>query len=161
MHLGILSDTHDDEKWMNFALLALRQRGASYIIHCGDIGTPRMLDFMVGSPCGFIWGNSDKEPVALMRHAASIGIHCFEYFGEFEMAGKMFAVVHGDDRARMKALLEDQRHDYLLCGHTHVCRDERVGRIRMINPGALYEAKERTCAILHVEEDRLEMIRLD
>ena len=37
----------------------------------------------------------------------------------------------------VRRVLDEQEHDYLLVGHTHVKEDRRVGRVRMINPGAL------------------------
>jgi predicted phosphodiesterase len=35
----------------------------------------------------------------------------------------------------MRSAQQGQRYDYLLHGHTHVRRDERAGRTRIINPG--------------------------
>jgi predicted phosphodiesterase len=50
--------------------------------------------------------------------------------------------------------------DYLLHGHTHELRDERIGRTRMINPGALFRAARYTAALLDPRADRLEILAL-
>ncbi len=52
-------------------------------------------------------------------------------------------------------LLSEQKHDYLLQGHTHVRHDERIGKTRVINPGALHRAREKTVALLDTATDRL------
>ena len=43
---------------------------------------------------------------------------------------------------------QDDGVDFLLHGHTHTVQDERVGRTRVINPGALHRASRYTCALL-------------
>ena len=99
MRLGILSDSHDQATAMRHAMDALRRdRRASYIIHCGDLCSPRMLEFLAGEPAGFVFGNCDLDRAGLRRHAEAIGVHCFDEFGEFTMGGREFAVIHGDDK---------------------------------------------------------------
>ena len=164
MRLGILSDTHDQRPSMQYAIQALQQRGAGFIIHCGDICSPDLLACLTGQPAGFVWGNSDEDHPALQQRAKALGIHCFGDFEEIEALGQKLAVIHGDDKSRMQALLNEQRYDYLLCGHTHVWRDERIGRTRIINPGALMRTKdhtkELTCALLDLRNGRLEKMTI-
>ena len=162
---------------MCHAITALRDRSATYIIHCGDIGSPNMLDLFLILPnqhaAGFIFGNDDVgkcEP--LRRRAGELGVHCFEFFGEFTMAGKAFAVVHGDDEHRLNELVSQRGHDYVLHGHTHVWRDEWIEggskrSVRIINPGALSDPRKdadglrrKTCAMLDLDTGRLERIIL-
>jgi predicted phosphodiesterase len=50
--------------------------------------------------------------------------------------------------------------DYLLHGHSHEVRDERVGRTRIINPGALCRAARYTAAILDPDADALEVLEV-
>jgi predicted phosphodiesterase len=50
--------------------------------------------------------------------------------------------------------------DYLLHGHTHVTRDERVGKTRLINPGALFRAARYTAAVLDPSSDDVELIEV-
>jgi hypothetical protein len=39
-------------------------------------------------------------------------------------------------------------------------RDERFGRTRIINPGALFRASEKTVALLDTEADQLDYLRI-
>ena len=57
-------------------------------------------------------------------------------------------------------LLSEQRHDYLLQGHTHVKQDLRVGKMRIINSGALHRANPRTVALLDTATDSLEFLEI-
>ena len=57
-------------------------------------------------------------------------------------------MIHGDDAALKRRLILGQQHDYLLQGHTHVPHDQRIGRTRLINPGALHRARTKTVATL-------------
>jgi putative phosphoesterase len=160
MLLGILSDTHDRSEMMRLAVAALQERGAQFFIHCGDVCSPDVLDPLAGLPSAFVWGNCDFDRAALQRYGASIDVPCYGAFADLEFDGKTVALLHGDDRARMDALLKAQGHDYLFHGHTHVRRDERVGRTRIVNPGALHRAPEKTCALLDTATDRLEYLKI-
>jgi hypothetical protein len=160
MRLGILSDTHDRYEMMAAAVRALQERGAAFFIHCGDVCTPNLLDLLAGLPSAFVWGNCDWDRMGLQRYAEAIGVPCYGNVADLELDGKKIAVLHGDDRPRLDALLKAQAHDYLFHGHTHVRRDERVGRTRVINPGALHRAAEKTAALLDTEADALEYLKI-
>ena len=160
MLIGILSDTHDRVETARAAIRILRQREAEYFIHCGDVGGEGVIDQLAGLQAAFVWGNNDWDRPALAKYADSIGVRCCDTFGDFELGGKKFAVIHGDDTRLKRRILDEQRHDYLLQGHTHVRRDERVGRVRVINPGALHRAKPMTVALLNTSTDVLEFIEV-
>ena len=158
MLIGIVSDTHDRTDPMAAAIALLQSRGAEFFIHCGDVGSPAVLDYLAGLRAAFVWGNCDHDRLGLQRYAQSIGIETYGNFGELELDGKRFALTHGDDPALKRRLLSEQRHDYLLQGHTHVPQDIRVGRIHLINPGALHRANPKTCALLDTVTDSAEIL---
>jgi putative phosphoesterase len=160
MLLGILSDTHDRYDMMAAAVQALQQRGAAYFLHCGDICSPTLLDHLAGLTSAFVWGNCDWDRLGLQRYAEAIGVPCYGAFGDLEIDGKRIALLHGDDKARLDQVLKAQGHDYLFHGHTHIRRDERAGRTRIINPGALHRAAEKTAALLDLSNDRLEYLTI-
>ena len=157
--IGILSDTHGAGEAASAAVSLLLSKGAQHLIHCGDVGSQSVLDALAGEvPAAFVWGNTDHDRAGLRRYAASLKIECFDTFGELDLAGKRIAVTHGDDARRVRQILADQQHDYLLVGHTHVREDRRVGRVRLINPGALYRAAEKTVALLDLAGDDLRFL---
>ena len=153
MLIGILSDTHGRADAMAAGVAALRGRGAEYFIHCGDVGSETVLDHLGGLASAFIFGNCDFDRVSLTQYAQNLGITCYGNCGDLELAGKRFAVLHGDDERHKRRLLDAQQHDYFLQGHTHVAHDERVGRTHVINPGALHRAKVKSVALLDTNTD--------
>ena len=155
MLLGILSDTHDRLNAAAAGIAALKEAGAEYFLHCGDVGGEQVLDQLAGLRAAFVWGNNDWDRVGLQRYATELGIQCFGAFGELELDGKTIAIAHGDDDRSVRRVLDGQRHDYLFVGHSHVKADMRVGRVRVINPGALHRAREKTVATLDTATDLL------
>ena len=154
MLIGIFSDTHNHLNPAREAIDRLRNQGAAYLIHCGDIGTA-VLDLLGGVPSAFVFGNTDFDRVALAELAKRLDVRCMANFGTVELDGKRIAVTHGDDARRVKQVLDDQEHDYLLTGHSHVRHDLRVGRTRHINPGALFRTSAPSAALLELSSDVL------
>jgi putative phosphoesterase len=140
---------------MAAALRALRDAGSEFFIHCGDIGDQSCIDLLAGLPSAFVFGNCDFDRARLARYAGSIDVPCYGNFGDLTLGGKRVAVIHGDDARLKQRLLASQDYDYLCQGHTHVRADTRVGRTRVINPGALHRATVKTVATLDTATDRL------
>jgi putative phosphoesterase len=159
--IGILSDTHDRAEWMSAALHALRQAGAEFFIHCGDIGSETCIDLLAGLPCAFVFGNCDFDRAGLARYAASIDVPCYGNLADLTLAGKRIAVIHGDEPRLKQRLLTAQEHDYLCQGHTHIRADTHVGRTRVINPGALHRAAVKTVVTLDTDADRVTPITIN
>ena len=158
MRIGILSDTHGRTEPLVTALEFLRGRGAEHFIHCGDVGGEAVLDALAGLPCTFVWGNNDYDTASLVDYARTLGLSCGGRFADLTLAGKRLAVLHGDDAAAKRKLLDEQAFDYLLQGHTHAWADQQIGRTRLINPGALHRASPKTVAVLDLETGRLEKV---
>ena len=160
MIIGILSDTHDRADAMAAGLRTLQEAGAEYFIHCGDIGSQRCIDLLAGTKCAFVFGNCDFDRASLARYAASIDVPCFGNFADLTFDNKRIAVIHGDDFKLKQRLLSAQEHDYMMQGHTHARADERVGKTRLINPGALHRAVPKTVATLDTSTDTLKFLTI-
>jgi predicted phosphodiesterase len=117
-----------------------------------------MLNELLGMKAAFVWGNCDYDRAGLERYAKALGVACYGAFGDFTLDGKRMALIHGDDHRLRQQLLAGQEYDYLFQGHTHVPDDRRVGRTRVINPGALHRANPKTAALLDTAADRLESL---
>lgn len=148
MLVGVLSDTHGHFDTTRTAVERLLKHGAQQLLHCGDVGSEQVLDLLVGLPAGFVWGNCDHDPYALQRHAQVLGITCFGAVGRTTLDGRVFSILHGDDHRRMRSLIEAQDCDFILSGHTHVKGTNDIGRIRMVNPGAIHRAMTKTVALI-------------
>ena len=141
---------------MAAAVSALRDRGADLIVHCGDVGARQVLDEMAKMDAGFVWGDRDRDRMGLLRHARQVNVVCFGILGELDLDGKRAVLVHGDDKKLIHRLLDEQQYDYLFCGHDPGGEDRKVGRTRVINPGALHRAAVKTFVILDLATGELE-----
>ena len=155
MLVGILSDTHDSVSAMDAAMALLRQQGADVYLHCGDVGGHHILDRLAGLDAHFVFGNNDWEHDSLRSYAEKLQITLHGGRAELELADKKLLMVYGDDLRAMDRAISQQRFDYVFHGHTHQTRDERVGKTRVINPGALFRARQKTVATLHLPSDCL------
>lgn len=157
MILGILSDTHGHVDAMAAAMKLLKQAGAGAFIHCGDVGSTAVLDFLAGEQAWFVFGNTDLDHTRLESYARTIGVTCLKDFGIIELQSRRIGVFHGDDIALYHQLIAQQQLDYLLQGHTHESEDRTVGKIRLINPGALFRARIKSVATLDLTTDTLKI----
>src|SRR5688500_3651593 len=172
VRLGILSDTHGRADACRIAVQTLLDMGAQAFAHCGDVGEEPVLDVLAGHPVWFVWGNNDFDRPRLAQYAQDLGLACLDSFGRFSFGGRQFALTHGDDSRVIAALCTAgeagqvaagalEPDDYLLSGHTHTPYDRRHGRLRWINPGALYRACPNMEALLDVGRDKLLLRPLD
>ncbi|HMN96549.1 MAG TPA: YfcE family phosphodiesterase [Phycisphaerales bacterium] len=157
--IGLLSDSHGQVARARRAVEVLSGRGASLLLHVGDIGGEPVLEVLAGSGCRVVFGNCDDE-VLLARQAERLGIPVDHPVGKLELAGRRLVYSHGHLPHLLDAALREGV-DYAIHGHTHALRDERIGATRVINPGALHRAPRYTVALLDVALDRLEVIDLE
>jgi hypothetical protein len=158
MRIGIISDTHGQGPMMGAAVHLLLSRGAGYLLHCGDVGSAGVLDHLAGLKAGFVWGNCDWERMALQHYAEKIGVPCYGAFGDLTIEGKRIALMHGDDDKLKRKVLDGQGHDFLFQGHTHIREEQRIGRVHLVNPGALFRAREKTVALVDSDSGRVEFL---
>lgn len=151
--LGVLSDTHDNVVTAAAGIAALREAGAEFLIHCGDVGGQPIFDLMAAIPSAFVWGNCDFDRVSLKIYAEELGIQCCDEFGSLEIGGKKVAFTHGDNAKLIRqATDQESGFDYAFYGHTHVAADRKFGNTRLINPGALHRATKKTVALVELDK---------
>jgi len=160
--VGLLSDSHGRADTTERAVRLLLQQGAELLLHLGDVGTGEVLEALVAAPPGsrapvpaqVVFGNTDRNPTNLSRYAAHLGLVVAHPMGRLTVAERTLAFCHGHEPRRLNAAL-DEAVVYLCHGHTHRATDQRQGPTRVINPGALYRARQYTVALLDVATDRL------
>lgn len=145
--VGLVSDTHG---WLDPAL-SVHFAGAALIVHAGDVGPASVLDELAEiAPVVAVKGNIDGGPLDDLPREVVV-----------EVAGTRIAVLHvagsplGPNRTAA-ALIDRERPDVLVCGHSHIAVAGRVGRLLWVNPGAAgHEGfhDTRTAAILHIRDD--------
>ena len=159
MLIGILSDSHGRADTTARAVADLIALGAEMLLHLGDIGTEAVIDELIGYNAHIVFGNCDSNADALAHYAELVSVHVNHPMGVLEVDGKRIAFTHGDITGLMNQAI-DEGVDYLLHGHSHVIRDERVGRTRIINPGAVFRAARYTSALLNPAADRVQFIEI-
>ena len=145
--------------WNSSRCELLREHGAELLIHLGDIGSESVLEELLGGPARVVFGNCDDER-SLAQYASILGIPSEHPGGALELSTGRLAYTHGHLPGFTKDLIEQESPTTLAHGHTHEIRDERIGDLHIINPGALFRARRYTVALLHAEEDRLEVLQV-
>ena len=158
--IGIISDTHENEEAIKKAVTIFKKRNVEFVVHCGDIISPPMLEHFKGLKMKFVFGNNDGEKIGLNDKAKEFGFEEITDEKEFEYKRKKFYVYHGTKKEKLDAAIKSNKYDYVLIGHTHIKRDEKIGKTRVINPGALFRIYPYTIAPLDVEKDKLEFVEV-
>lgn len=158
MKIGVISDTHDRDPVIKAAVEILRERGVELVLHCGDIQSARVIPFFAGMPMHFVRGNWDypRDPIATA--IAAIDGQLYEPYGELVLEDKSIAWLHSHDRTLFRNLTHSDLFDFIFYGHTHEKGERRVGKTRIINPGALFRAKPKTVLIVDLTTDEIEWV---
>lgn len=159
MKLGLLSDTHGHLVRCTQALQLLKAAGAEQLIHCGDLGSEEIITLLFeqqenGLPVCAVPGNLDEWDPGLIIYANKLGLPLPRLQRRI-FDGLHIAVFHGHDPKTLERLLADPELDLLFTGHTHVAADETCGRLRIINPGAVYRAKPPGVSVFDTQSKKL------
>ena len=144
MIVGIISDTHDNLAGLKKAIQVLKDNKAEMLIHCGDWVSPFTLEFFdkemkdLKIPIKSVVGNNPGDTKRTMMSNGNMQ-NPIEWAKTvmlmLDIDGKKTVVYHGDDREILDTLIDSQKYDIILTGHTHAARNEVVGKTLVINPG--------------------------
>lgn len=156
MRIGIISDTHDNVSNIKNAALIFKKMDIREVIHLGDVIAPATIRFFKPLKMKFVKGNCDGDVEMLKKKIEEID---GEYYPDnllLELKGKKIFCSHKP----MQDVIDSREYDYVLYGHTHVKRNDKLGKTRVINPGAHYYGGENTIAILDIDNDHVEFIEV-
>lgn len=156
--IGIISDTHENEEAIKKAVKIFKDKNIEFAVHCGDIISPPVLEHFKGLNMKFVFGNNDGERNGLNAKAKELGFEEIKEELEFECKGKKFYAYHGTKKEILDKAIKSNKYDYVLTGHTHIKKDEKIRKTRVINPGALFRIYPYTVALLDAEKDKLEFL---
>lgn len=143
MKIGILSDTHNDIANLSTALVMFHQEGINQIIHCGDLTDPQTAKYFEGFQVTYVYGNIDSSIEEISRIWKDQNNN--NWVGELfcgEIGGEQIAITHGHIDGQINSLAISGKFKYVFHGHTHRRRDEKVGKVRVINPGAVAKSMD-------------------
>jgi putative phosphoesterase len=159
MLIGLLSDSHGRADMAAQAVGALAEHGVGMLLHLGDVGSEDVLDELAGHNARVVFGNCDWDIESLSRHAGLLEVQVDHPMGIIDVDGHVIAFTHGHIGGLMEQAVSDGV-DYLCHGHLHAVRDDRVGRTRVISPGALSRATRYTCAVLDPARDAVRWLEI-
>lgn len=161
--IGVLSDTHNNVANLRKALEIFERRGVRRLIHCGDVTTLATLEWLADYRVIYVFGNGDfasgeMRDMLLRYHPENYG--GLTYGGD--LFGASIAAAHGHLPGGVETMARSGEYDYVFHGHTHHRRDERIGRARVINPGALggLHREERSVCLVDLAAGQVEFVLL-
>jgi len=155
--IALISDTHG---WLDTDVLE-HLDNVDEIWHGGDIGKVTVLDTLESlKPVRGVYGNIDGKTV---RHRLPLN-------NSFTCEGVKVFITHiggypGRYTKRVKALLDEEKPDLYICGHSHICKvmkDIKRDLLHM-NPGACGIAgfhQFRTMLLFECKDGQVENLQL-
>ena len=163
----MLSDAHGDAEMARRGVTALIKAGARSLIYLGDVCGDGVIDALAGVtdahgspiPARLVFGNMDFDDVVMTAYAESIGVGVDHPCGRYRCGESLLVATHGHLSGFEESAIGIGA-DYFLHGHSHKVRDERLGKTRICNPGALHRARPLTVGILDCFRDTFEVIKV-
>lgn len=166
MRIGIVSDSHGHTARLQQALELFAAKDVQAIVHCGDISSTDSVRLLSQCPveCHLVAGNMDRHFFNLSKAAQRYPVRFSPETIEVPIGHSQYLVAtHGHHEHLLAELIAGEQFPYVCHGHTHRCRDEHVGSVRVINPGSLHHPrgpKHPTVAVLDTDTDALEFLDL-
>lgn len=159
MFIGVISDTHGHLWNTREAARLLVPFAPELVIHCGDVGNPRVVEPLAPWKAHYVLGNVDDDEPLLCEMVAEAGHTFHGRIGKLELAGRKIAFLHSDDHTLFRQTIDSGEFDLVCYGHTHQAEQHREGNTLVLNPGAVYRANPHSIAI--VELPSLDVTRLE
>lgn len=135
VRLAVISDSHQSQFWTERFLAHANREKYDAVFHLGDgESEARWLARRLEMPFQYVAGNCDVFSKVSRELFAS-----YEGHRILALHGHLHEVKWGLDRLSYYA--EEKGADIVLYGHTHIPAAEYVGRVMMINPGALMQGQ--------------------
>ena len=126
--IGVISDTHGLLRPEAVAVM----RGSDFIIHAGDVEEPIILEQLAKlAPVTAVRGNVDRGPWAKKLPVSTV----------FEAGSVSIYVIHNLLELDLKP--EAAGFAAVVCGHTHVPKQENKNGVLYFNPGSAGQRRFR------------------
>ena len=165
MHIGIISDTHDNLLLIEKAIKYLNEAKVDLVLHAGDYTSPFVIAKFVDLNCKLIgvFGNNDGDHELLKkRFSETQNCEIHGRFAEVNAEGFKIGLLHGDETELLNALLNRDCFDAIVYGHLHSTVERKNGKMLIISPGELcaYLTGKSTIAILdtNIREAKINQI---
>ena len=145
MKVGILSDSHFKSDYTKEVIEHLKQKGAQYLLHAGDLCIEENLKHLENSELKYVsvFGNND---MSLIRVSSKYNIKQEPYF--FKIKDITFKLMH------LPYYLTGDC-DVVIFGHTHIFESDYKNGTLFLNPGEVC-AREKPlieCVLLEIKDN--------
>ena|SRR4030065_1638966 len=148
MKIGIISDSHDHTENIKKSITILKDRKVDFVLHLGDYVNPASVKLFKGIKLIGIFGNNDGDKYRLMNAFNEIGGEIKGDFYEIEADNIKIACYHGTEPQLKDALIESNKYDVVLYGHTHECVNKKIRNTLVLNPGTVHGFWEKATIII-------------
>lgn len=139
MKIAILSDTHDHIHNLKRVLKQIKEKGVEVIIFCGDMCSPFTSELIASAnlPTYLCLGNNDEDQISMLQRGSEkfVWIGLSEEYGITEQDGREIAFCHYPKLGEL--LAKSNEFDAVFYGHTHISRNEKIGKTLLVNPGSV------------------------
>ncbi len=162
MLIGLISDTHNQVQATRTAAETFRRLGVEIVLHTGDVKQPEILHLLADFDLWLALGNGDRDPRLVETAAELFGPGRADDYHILTFEGMRIMMLHGHHTRFLKEVTHGGAYDYVIHGHTHIPRDKRIGKTRVLNPGALGGRNYvgRSYATLDLSRDTFTLYRL-
>ena len=164
MRIGIIADTHDRLPLIDKAVRKLNEQEVDLVLHAGDYIAPFVVSRfkplkarMIG-----VFGNNDAEKDLLRTKFDTIAAEVRGGFAQVTVDDLKVALLHGEERSLLDALINADSYDVVVHGHTHQAEVHKKGNTLVVNPGEVcgYLSDRATIAFLDSETQDVEVAPL-
>ena len=163
--IGLIADTHDNLPMVDRAVRRLNEEKVELVLHAGDYVAgfviPRFNELkaeLIG-----VFGNNDGDHELLKkRFSENKRLQLRGNFAEVTADDLKIALLHGGDLELLEALVDQERFDVVVHGHTHIPEIRRKGKTLVVNPGEVcgYLTGKSTLALLDTAKREARIIEL-
>lgn len=163
MLIGVISDSHDRVPLIKKGVEIFNSHNLEAVLHCGDFVSPfSILPFKkLKAPFHAVFGNNDGEKRGLKSIFNENGWSLNERPWLFDVKGKQIAMLHEPEP--LDNLIQSEKFDLLVFGHTHKKLFKKVKNGLVVNPGECcgWVKGEPTIAIVDLERQTCDFIELE
>ena len=136
MILGVVGDTHNRLSNVEKIIDIFNEKNVDKVIHTGDITQAKTLSRFSRLNCPLIgvYGNNDLEEKNLKDIAEQNGFNFQNPPFLLKISNKNIAIFHEPEDIE-NFLKKEPSIQLIVHGHTHRYRNEKIGKVKVINPG--------------------------
>ena len=163
MKIGVISDTHDYMENIEKSVQLFNDRKVSFVMHAGDYVNPEAVRAFKGIKLIGVLGNNDLDKSGLSDAFNEIDGELKGELCELDKEDIRFAIYHGTKSEWKNSLIQSQKYDVVVYGHTHKVQNTKVGKTLVLNPGTAkgwFFGYNATMAIFDTQTKLIEFINI-